>query len=116
MQMTLQSGDIWVSTLPVDFRKSIDGLCAVVVDYFDKHPQEGLYVFYNRSRDKVKILSWHHNGFVLIYKRLEKGRFYINKDDSGMALLEKEQLSWLLAGLDWVSMREWNELNFSDFS
>lgn len=116
MQMTLHSSDIWISTSPIDFRKSIDGLCAVIVDFFDKQPQEGLYIFYNRTRDKLKILGWHHNGFVLVYKRLEKGRFYITKDIDGMVLLEKEQLSWLLAGLDWVSMREWDELKFSDFS
>ena len=116
MQMTLHSCDIWVSTVPVDFRKSIDGLCAVITDFGNKHPQAGLYVFYNQSRDKVKILGWHHNGFVLVYKRLEKGRFYVTKDTDGMVLLDKEQLSWLLAGLDWVSMRAWDELSFSDFS
>jgi len=57
----------------VDFRKSINGLSAMVeeelgLDPFGPH----LFVFCNRRRDKIKILYWERSGFVLWYKRLEK--------------------------------------------
>lgn len=115
MQLTLESPQIWVCNQAVDFRKSIDGLCYVLQDQFGRHPQDGIYVFYNRHRNKVKILGWHKNGFVLIYKRLEKGHFYMAKDNNGCVTLDVKQLSWLIAGLDWATMSRWNELTFTDF-
>ena len=67
---------VYIAAEPVDFRKQIDGLALIVqetlgLDPFSAH----LFVFTNRSRDKLKLLYWHHNGYVLLYKRLEKGRF-----------------------------------------
>lgn len=117
MQMNLHSGNIWLSTEPVDFRKSIDGLCAVIVEQFGQHPQDGLYIFFNRHKDKAKLLGWHHNGFVLIYKRLEQGHFYVAKDaQTNVAVIDRKQLGWLLAGLDWASISHWETLSFDEFS
>jgi transposase len=66
-------------TQPVDLRKSIDGLGALVraagADLYSGH----LYVFRGRRADRVKILSWDRGGFVLYYKRLERGRFHFPK-------------------------------------
>jgi transposase len=61
-------------------------------------------------------LSWHKNGFVLFYKRLEKGRFKINIDKSGIVEMSVSEVSWLLAGLEWEQMREWRELDYEKFS
>lgn len=60
----------------VDMRKSIDGLAALVEQETDQSPFFAMiFVFCNRQRDKVKLLYWECNGFVLWYKRLEKFRF-----------------------------------------
>jgi transposase len=57
-----------------DFRKGFDGLCGLVHNELDREPTSGeVFVFINRTRDRIKLLHWQHGGFVLYYKRLEKG-------------------------------------------
>lgn len=101
---------IHVYLQPVDFRKSIDGLSAIVELELDLNPfTEGLFVFTNRPRNKVKILYWERNGFVLWYKRLEKQRFKWPKQ---LSKLSAEQLSWLLDGLNVEAMQPHCALQF----
>ena len=86
---------------PVDMRRSIDGLAAMVSDQLEESPSSGsLYVFYNRSSDKLKVLYWQRNGFCLFYKRLEKGRFKFPTPDCQAMTISMQQLRWLLDGLD----------------
>lgn len=67
---------VYVAAEAVDMRKSIDGLAMWVEESMPVSPLSGsLFVFFNRSRDKVKLLCWDRNGFWLMYKRLERGRF-----------------------------------------
>lgn len=109
---------IYLYSQPIDMRKSINGLSYLVSDLSNASLQSGsLTLFYNRSRDKVKLLYWDKNGFVLIYKRLEKGRFKIIKYDesSDVAMLDNKQLSWLLAGLDYDLMTQNKALDYSGF-
>ena len=98
-------------------RKSINGLSALILDVFEKSPQsEHLFLFYNRSKDKVKLIFWDRNGFVLYYKRLEKGRFKLKKSSDNQTIeITQNQLQWLLAGLDFQLMQEFNEINYSQF-
>jgi transposase len=109
---------IYVSLEPIDARKSIDGLCALIIDYFKENPQCGnLFIFFNKSRDKVKALWWDANGFILHYKRLEKGRFIVPK----LAGLDKLQISeaqlhGLFAGLDFSLMRHFPEINYHQYN
>ena len=59
-------------------RQSINGLSVLVANNLELSPLSGsLFVFYNKARDKIKILYWDRNGFCLWYKRLEKHRFHI---------------------------------------
>jgi transposase len=67
---------VYLAREPVDFRRQIDGLSlqvqeVLLLDPFAPH----LFVFRNRGGDKLKVLTWHGNGFCLLYKRLERGRF-----------------------------------------
>jgi len=57
-----------------DFRKGFDGLCGLVQNELRREPTSGeVFVFINRMRDRIKLLQWQQGGFVLYYKRLEKG-------------------------------------------
>lgn len=108
---------IYFSLEPIDARKSIDSLSALVVNYFEANPQSGnLFIFFNKARDKVKILWWDNTGFILHYKRLEKHRFVVPKI-SGRAHLEisETQLHGLLAGLDFSLMKHFPEINYHQY-
>jgi transposase len=117
MQLQLYGNKIWIFRKPIDFRKSIDGLSSLITLEMQKNPQAGIYIFYNRHRDKIKCLSWHKNGFILLYKKLEKSKFIFrfNKEE-GTAEISMQEVSWLLAGLEWQRMRDWRELNYDKFS
>ena len=86
----------------VDFRKSINGLSAIVEENMELDPfQPALFVFINRGKDKLKILYWEKSGFCLWYKRLEKERFKWPKDSAEATItLNGEALNWLLDGFD----------------
>jgi transposase len=117
MQLQLYGKQIWIYRKPIDFRKSLDGLSSLIKLEIQRNPQEGIYLFYNRHHDKLKCLSWHKNGFILLYKRLEKGRFYFNFNKAdGVMEINIQELSWLLAGLEWQKMRDWQELDYNKFS
>ena len=93
---------IYLATGPVDLRKSIDGLGALASarghDVFSGH----LYAFTSRRGDRVKILCWDRGGFVLYYKRLERGRFRLPQIEAGAeeVQLDATQLAMLLDGID----------------
>ena len=94
---------IYFATGLVDMRNGIDGLRAIVDHALKKDPYEGhLFVFVGKSKDKVKILFWDKNGFVLHMKRLERGRFQLPSVDGGRGRVEMEatELAMLLDGID----------------
>jgi transposase len=69
---------IFVAVQPVDLRRSFDGLAGAARERMSKDPQSGaLFLFFNKARDRVKILWWDRTGFALLYKRLERGTFRI---------------------------------------
>jgi transposase len=115
MQLTIQAPSILLCTRPVDFRRAIDGLLDIVLSDLNVDPRTNIFIFHNRGRDKIKVLAWHKNGFVLLLKRLEKGRFFNKANDAGLVNMTPQQLSWLIAGLNWVAMTEWGELEYRDF-
>jgi transposase len=83
---------VFVATRPVDFRKGMDGLAAVV--------QQQL-VFRARRADRVKLLVWDGSGLTLIYKRLDQARFVWPRIEDGVMRLSPGQLGALFEGLDW---------------
>ena len=107
---------VYVAEKPVDMRKAINSLAALVSDFFKTPVNDGsVYVFYNRDCDRVKCLFWEKNGFVLYHKRLERGRFKFVKNNIGSYLITHQQLDWLLAGLDFKLMNEFPMLNFKHY-
>jgi len=67
--------EVFLACGSVDMRKSINGLCEIVMNNFDIDPREKiLFGFCNRQRNRVKILVWDDNGFWIHFKRLEKGK------------------------------------------
>ena len=92
---------IWLYRHPVDFRRQIDGLMMTVADTLNRDPTSGqMFVFRNRACDKIKMLHWQDNGFWLLYKRNESGRFVFPVTGDDTLALSLEQLQWLLSGLD----------------
>jgi transposase len=92
---------VYLATGSTDMRKSIDGLAAIVQMSFSLDPfSESLFVFCNKTRNKLKILQWENNGFWLYYKRLEKGKFHWPNENSKNAVnISQRELNWLLDGL-----------------
>ena len=89
-------------------RKSIDGLDGIVQNEFAQNVFSGdIFVFINKSRDKMKILVWDRTGFWLFYKRLEQGRFQKlqDKNNRQVSELTYDQLVMILEGIDLCSIR-----------
>lgn len=105
---------VYLHLAPVDFRKSIDGLCALVELELELSPfSPALFVFCNRNRDKIKLLYWERNGFVLWYKRLEKQRFcWPLQLGQQTRNLDAQTLSWLLDGIDIDRVKPHETLHF----
>lgn len=100
--------EILLSARHVDFRKSFDGLCGEVLNHLEVDPLNGAaFVFYNRRRDRLKILLWDGDGFWLFYKRLEEGTFEIPSINaqSRSVVLSREHLELILSGIDLNSVR-----------
>jgi transposase len=99
----------------VDMRNGIDGLRAIVAANLLKNPNDGhLFVFVGKARDKVKILFWDNNGYVLYLKRLEQGRFQMPVVDGRPAVqMEATQLAMLLDGIDLNAkrLRRWTPIS-----
>jgi transposase len=74
---------IYLAAGPVDLRRSIDGLSAIVAERGHDVYSGHLYAFVSRRGDRIKILTWDHGGFVLYYKRLERGRFRLPERREG---------------------------------
>ncbi|HYI01284.1 IS66 family insertion sequence element accessory protein TnpB [Hyalangium sp.] len=95
-----ESVRIFVASVPTDMRKQADGLSALVKGALGQEPRSGhLFVFFNRGRDMLRILFWDANGFCVVSKRLEAGRFRVPAVSEGQASvsLEPKQLAQLLS-------------------
>ena len=102
--MMRPTGDVsvYLHRLPVDFRKAINGLSLIVQDEMQLDAySESLFVFINKSRNRIKLLYWEKNGFCLWQKRLEKNKFaWPLKHEGERVSLNTQELNWLLDGFD----------------
>lgn len=91
---------------PTDMRKSFDGLCGLIQNTLAQSPTNGdVYVFVNKTRNKIKLLHWSGSSFVLYYKRLEKGTFELPRYDieSGSYALKYSQIVMLVDGISIIN-------------
>ena len=94
---------VLVATRPVDFRKGMDGLAALVQAELSSDPFSGvIYVFRAKRADRVKLVFWDGTGLCLFVKRLEQGKFRWPTIADGVMRLSAAQLAALLEGLDWT--------------
>ena len=95
---------IYVAAEPMDLRRGFDGLAAATRSVIGQSPLSGhLFVFLNRRRNRVKILAWDRTGYVLLYKRLERGTFELPtspRPGDRHVELDSGELGLMLEGLD----------------
>lgn len=103
---------IYVCVAPTDMRKGFDGLCGLAERVLEQDPLSGhLFVFRNRTRDRLKVLYWDHDGLAIWYKRLERGRFQLptdllaSEEVSPRAEISANDLHLLLGGIDLASVK-----------
>ena len=97
----LSGATVYVVTGYTDMRKGIDGLAQIVEgklksDLYSK----AVYLFCGRSNTKMKALVWDGDGFLLLYKRLDNGRFQWPRNETEARKLTSQQLRWLMEGLE----------------
>jgi transposase len=92
----------------VDMRKGFDSLCGVVRDEFKMNPLSGdVFVFFSRSRRRIKLLQWQRDGFAVYYKRLEKGTFEVPViDQHHVARVSSQQLMLIMEGIKLSSVKK----------
>ena len=95
---------VFVCLAPADMRRSLDGLAAMTREVIREDPLSGhLFVFFNRRRDRTKILFWDRSGLCLYYKRLEKGVFRLSELERAQRVgveIEAAELALILEGID----------------
>ena len=98
-----QAARIWLAVEATDMRCGFDRLAERVKTVIGEDPLSGhLFVFRSRRSDRMKILHWDRDGFVLWYKRLEEGVFKLPRAQEGARSLElrASELAMVLDGID----------------
>ena len=92
---------IFIAVGYTDLRQGIDGFVTLVQNTFHMNPQTStLFIFCGRRSDRIKALFWDGDGYLLLYKRLEDGRFDWPRTPAQAACLTPEQYHYLLIGLN----------------
>lgn len=83
-----------------DLRHGIDGLSALVERKFNLSPfQNVLFLFCGRKPDRIKGLVWEGDGFLMLYKRLENGKFQWPRNEESARNISTQEFRWLTEGL-----------------
>jgi transposase len=85
-----------------DMRKSFDSLCGIITGQMGRNPISGeVFIFINKPRNKIKLLHWEKDGFVLYYKRLESGTIEMpeSKKDQSKVQINWSELVMLIEGI-----------------
>ena len=94
-----------VASKPVDFRKGMDSLAALVAQALASDPFTGdVFIFRSKRSDRLKLLVWDGSGLCLVTKRLESGAFTWPPVRDGAVTLTAAQMRLLVSGLDWTQL------------
>src|SRR5271155_6262771 len=97
---------IWLATRPTDLRKSFDTPAELIRRQLQNDPLSGqLFVFRNKRGDRIKLLYWDEDGFVIVYKRLEVGTFRFPQSADAAVEIRAADLQMLLDGVDLESVK-----------
>jgi transposase len=106
---SITSAHYYLHREATDMRKSFDGLCGLVSRELGENPMSGdVFLFINKPRNRIKLLRWETGGFVLFYKRLEKGIFElpILENHDKKITLDYGQLAMLITGISTRNTRK----------
>jgi transposase len=113
LRPSLEIPQIYLYRAPVDFRKQVNGLAALIEQELGHSPFTGaLYAFTNRHYNKIKCLMWEDNGFVLYYKSLAEEKFKWPSPSDDLLSLTGEQINWLLDGYDISLLKGHQKLHY----
>ena len=109
---------IYIAYGATDFRKQIYSLCEMVEKEYKEDPYKGAvaYIFCNKKRTSIKVLCYDKNGFILAQKKLlntQKMRFQWPKNKGELKQITKEQLGWLLSGLQMYPKKYFEEIEIN---
>lgn len=92
--------NIYIACGFTDMRRGIDGLAALIKTRFNLSPfsENAIFLFCGRKSDRIKALVWEGDGFLLLYKRLEDGKFKWPRNSDELRKLSFEQFEWLMKG------------------
>lgn len=94
--------NIYIVTGYTDMHKSIDGLCAIILDQLKAEPDHhAIYLFCGKRCDRIKVLLREPDGYVLLYKRLDvvHGKYRWSRNSSEVKPITWQQFDWLMSGL-----------------
>ena len=103
-----QAARIWLAAEATDMRCGFDRLAERVRSVIGQDPgSDSLFIFRSRRGDRLKILTWDRDGFVLWYKRLEVGVFKLPRLEAGArsAELRASELAMILDGIDMTKLK-----------
>lgn len=95
-----QAEHIYLACGYTDMRKAIDGLATLIQQNFKLDPfSNSLFLFCGRKCNRMKALYWEGDGFILLYKRLENGKFQWPRNQEEVRQISSKEFRWLLEGL-----------------
>ena len=104
MTMLPKAVAIFAATEPVDMRRSFDRLAAATRETLGQDPRSGaLFLFVNRSADRLKALWWDRTGYCILYKRLERGTFRMPsalRAREASVMIDAAELGKILEGIE----------------
>ena len=102
---------VFLALRPIDGRKGFNGLYSLVKATLQQEPTSGfLFVFLNKRRNRLKILTYDGSGLWLLTKRLDRGTYAAPIGEGQSINLRPEELTLLLHGLESPSRRQWHRV------
>ena len=90
---------LFIYNKPINMNTSFEGLSGIVENFFQEELYTGsVFIFLNKRKNLLKILSWDGDGFIIFYKRLEKGTFLWKWNEK--TIIDRAQLVMLLEGIE----------------